>query len=505
MKTLVLQLARLGDIYQTWPVLRALKRGGAEVHLLVRDKFKVAAEGNEAIASIWTMDSREILGPLINDKPDIDAAMERIDSLLVRLSTQEFQRVINLSYSPFSSRLTHLLSAPGVDVRGYSRHLDGWLDVVDDASAYFFAQVGPDRQNRVHLTDIFAETAGVILEETDWSRAPQWREPHVVAEEVAAVLSSPVRPILVHIGASQSEKTYGAYKWLHVIKGLLEATDTPVVLLGSTEERAIAQTAGAVSSARRPVDLVGKTSLRDVFELARWARLLIGGDSAPVHIAALTGTPVLNLSFSSVSFWETGPKSAGSRILAFASPQDLASDLVVREALTMLDGNNGDERVIHVRGRLQPYDPPPEKSSSAEWEWLQAIYMGRPFPVPESEACHQGLKRLYQANQLALDQLRRLQSRPGDSIAIGILERFDEIIGVVGRLVPTLNILLRWFQTERVRIGPLPPDEILQRTLALHEKLHEILSLYQRLWKHAANDPAEPAKGNESHDNIRVE
>lgn len=47
MKILVLQLARFGDIYLTWPALRALRRRypDASIHLLVRERFVAATEG----------------------------------------------------------------------------------------------------------------------------------------------------------------------------------------------------------------------------------------------------------------------------------------------------------------------------------------------------------------------------------------------------------------------------------------------------------------------------
>ena len=45
MKILILQLARLGDIYQTWPTVRALKRtlgSDVQVDMLIRSRFAAA-------------------------------------------------------------------------------------------------------------------------------------------------------------------------------------------------------------------------------------------------------------------------------------------------------------------------------------------------------------------------------------------------------------------------------------------------------------------------------
>ncbi|MCM2281822.1 MAG: glycosyltransferase family 9 protein [Bdellovibrionaceae bacterium] len=496
MKTLVLQLARLGDIYQTWPVLRAIRRGqaaGDELHVLVRSRFRDATEGLDAIDRVWTLDTKEILAPLVSDHPDAGDALDKIKAFVEQLSAQGFERIINLSFSPFSSRLVYALAEAGVEVRGYTRHEDGFLQIPDDASAYFFAQVGPDRVNRVHVTELFAQVAGVELVDEDWTRPAHFELQPVLETDLFTALNSARRPVLVHLGASQSDKVYGTHKWLQVISGFLERIDAPVVLIGSADERELAKAVRASASGREAIDLVGRTRLRDVFALMSRAQLAIGGDSAPVHIAALTGTPFLNLSFRTVSFWETGPKSPGSRILAFETADDLPSDLVIQEAVAMLNGVGGDARAIHVTSRLEPLSAPREIATSVGWEWLQAIYMGQPFPGPDSELCVQGLFRLSEANALALEQLAILERRSGDRVALSILDRFDEIIEAIARMVPTLGILVRWFQTERVRLGPMADQELLTRTIALHRRLGEILALYTA---HAFQE--------KSHDDVRL-
>lgn len=479
MKTLVLQLARLGDIYQTWPVVRALKRTGAtEIHMLAREKFIVATDGLDEIDKVWAFDTKDVLAPLIADTQDIDASLECLERTVNLLRAEGFERVINLTFSPFSSRLTSELAAGGVEVRGYTRHTDGYLRIVDDAAAYFYAQVGPDRENRVHLTELFAQVAGVELINSDWAKPTRFTNPISQNSELLAVLGGVEAPVVIHLGASQSGKTFGTHKWLQVVTGLLEKTAHPVVLIGSQDETELAAAVQTSASGREAVNFVGRTNLRDVFALMEKAKIAIGGDSAPVHIASLVGTPYLNLSFRTVSFWETGPKSTGSRILPFDTADDLPSDVVVRDALAMITGNGGDSRSVQVTGPVEPFVAPSELATSHGWEWLQAIYMGQPFPVPESELCMQGLVRLHEANELALEQLAILERRAGDRTALGILDRFDEIIETIARMVPTLGILVRWFETERIRFGPMPGPELLSRTKALHAKLQDVLNLY---------------------------
>ena len=107
MKTLVLQMARLGDILQTWPTLRALKRldPQGELHILARGRFLGAVNGVEAVDRVWQFNSREILAPLFKAEPDLATAQSYLQQLIRELRDEGFDRVINLSFSSLSSSL----------------------------------------------------------------------------------------------------------------------------------------------------------------------------------------------------------------------------------------------------------------------------------------------------------------------------------------------------------------------------------------------------------------
>jgi ADP-heptose:LPS heptosyltransferase len=104
MKILVTQLTRLGDIFQTWPVLRAIQRNHpeAEIHFLVRSRFAAAAEGLEGI-HLRVIDFKEILSPLIDSEPQIKGSMQGLRESLDALARFNFDQVINLTFSPFTA------------------------------------------------------------------------------------------------------------------------------------------------------------------------------------------------------------------------------------------------------------------------------------------------------------------------------------------------------------------------------------------------------------------
>ena len=181
MRTLVLQLARFGDIYQTWPVLRALKSAGHEVHVLVRQRFQGALEGLDVVTH--ALPTADVLAPVFEHE-DEHAAIGNLERFLDPLVALEFDRIINLSFSPLSSYLSDWLTHAHTTVSGYTRHADGFLAIPDDASAYFYAQVGVGRPNRYHLTEVFAAVAGVEIKEE-------------------AITNARKNRICMHLGASQ--------------------------------------------------------------------------------------------------------------------------------------------------------------------------------------------------------------------------------------------------------------------------------------------------------------
>lgn len=479
MKILVVQLARLGDIFQTLPTLSALRRENptAEIHIVLRKKFSAALPKEATVDRVWILDSQEILSPLIADQPDADAAVEKLHALTSQLAEEKFDRVINLSFSPLSSYLTYEVASVKSQTSGYTRFSDGFLSIADDASAYFYAQVGAgpgnvllsENANRVHVIDLFALVAEVTLQ----------------SQDLTLLTSNPPRKktdrdaIVVHIGASNEAKTLSWPKWLRVVKGLLENYPGQLILIGGADERETAEKVANVSGPREVVNMVGKTTIEGVVEIIRDARLLIGADSAPVQIATLTSTPVLNLSLPIVALYETGPRSDGSRVIRVSDESAIASDDIVREALaTISEAPPVSPLTTPIHFENLHVDSSQDQTKVFEWQLLQAVYMGAEFPQAESPLFLHAMLRLSEINTLALEQFPRVRISTTRNVAMNILNQVDALMEQVVNMVGECGVLVRWFRTERIRLGPMPLPELINRTEALHRKFHAVLGYY---------------------------
>jgi heptosyltransferase III len=81
-----------------------------------------------------------------------------------------------------------------------------------------------------------------------------------------------------------------------VIDRLEETGKVKVVLTGGREDRERRKIDAILGSCRsRPIDLSGKITLKQLAALSRRSLFFIGVDTAPMHIAAAVGTPVIAL------------------------------------------------------------------------------------------------------------------------------------------------------------------------------------------------------------------
>lgn len=92
-----------------------------------------------------------------------------------------------------------------------------------------------------------------------------------------------------------------------------ERPDTAVWLLGSEDERALAEEVRSACRVAKPANLAGETNLGALCELLRVSSALLTNDSGPMHLAAALGTPTVAI-FGPTSAALTGPYGSGHRV-----------------------------------------------------------------------------------------------------------------------------------------------------------------------------------------------
>lgn len=487
MKILVIQLARLGDILQTWPTLRAIRRQNpeAEIHFMVRPKFKEAAIHCEAIDKIIDFDSKKMLAPCFSDQENelvLQESIDQVDALMASVDSY-YDQIINLSYSPVSSYLNFLLKDHSEDLRGYGRFSDGYLSILDQASAYFYAQVGADRSNQLHLTDIFAATAGLVLEVSDFK--PPARIPLDQPRDSKA--------IAIHVGASDASKNCSSDKWHQIICELAKVWDGNIYLLGTASE----SLQDRYQFPNSVVDLCGKTDFKDLFQIIQSCQGLVACDSMLIQMANLCDTPAVNLSHTSVSFWETGPRIGGSRIIKFNDSARIQASEVACVFMEMLRGTYLFQNTFCV---AQSFDHeaivgPIHERQQFQWDLTKALYFEASFPVVDNIRRYKAFNKMEELSVLGLEQVAQLRKQNSSEVAAGILAYIDDLMDSIAKIEKSVSPVVRWFNSEKLRVGPGSLSEIIDQTETLFKTLSRICSHYVISDKNTSKAPPEAING----------
>jgi len=202
--------------------------------------------------------------------------------------------------------------------------------------------------------------------------------------------------------------------------------------------------------------MVGQTKLGDVFWLLRQCRGLLAPDSVTIHMASMTQTPTVNLSFATVNALETGPWVPGSRVVFAETNDQMESSRVVAGVVDVLRGLN------------TTWDAAP---ADYQHQLVSAVYFATPFPMTSSAANREAFRRVREIMVLATEQCAVLMSNSHAREAMLILNQVDDLLSAVSALAPDLEPIFRWYQAEQMRVRPGSLNEIIVQTRSIYENL----------------------------------
>lgn len=141
--------------------------------------------------------------------------------------------------------------------------------------------------------------------------------------------SSP--PIILNPGAGRADKLWGVGRFAELAKQIESRWKVrPIVVWGPGER----EMAGEIV-AGSPAVLAPQTSLRELALLLQHARVVVAGDTGPLHLAAAAGTPVVGL-FGPTSPLRNGPWGQLDRVVESFSSSKRMEDVTVSGAMDRL-------------------------------------------------------------------------------------------------------------------------------------------------------------------------
>ena len=295
MNVLLVRTSALGDIVHCLPVAAALRRRYPDARLgwVVEETFEPLLAGHAGLDEIVPVATRRW-------RRDPLAAATRRDlaALRRRLCSFGADIVLDLMGNHKAGVIARLSGCP--------RRLGARrADRREPSSALWLSEQAP--VHGLHAVDRALDLLLRLDARPDAADfAPDRLLPEVTPDPAAP-------PIQVHPGAAWANKRYPPEGWGRVLRRLGRDTGLDCgVLAGPGEEglaRAVADASGGVA---RPHDSAGLPAL--VASL-RAARLVLGGDTGPLHLAHALGAPVLCV-MGPTDPRRHGPYAAGHRAIA---------------------------------------------------------------------------------------------------------------------------------------------------------------------------------------------
>lgn len=289
-RLLVVRLGAIGDVVNALVFATAVKDRHPDTELgwVVHPLARPLVEGHPAVDRVHVWQRGGGLGELRRVLREVRAV--------------RYELAVDLQRIQKSALLARLSGAPRVlgHDRGRAKELS-WVWTKERiapglAEAHMVEQYLAFARH-LGLTDVAARH---VLPEDPAAEA--W------AEELVAELGAP--PVLVNLGATKPANRWRPERFGELAAGIRTALDLPVVLTGSEADRAVEQGAlSALGDASGVRSLVGRTSLPELVALERRARLFVGCDTGPLHVAVAVGTPAIAL-FGPADPRRTGPYGA---------------------------------------------------------------------------------------------------------------------------------------------------------------------------------------------------
>ena len=299
-RILVIKLAALGDFVQAFAPFAAIRAHHPRAHitLLTTAPFTALADAAPWFDAVWT-----------DGRPDwLD--LREVATLALRLRRAGFTRVYDLQTSSRSSRYRLFVGGAAE-----------WSGIARGAS---HPHADPMRD---HLHTVERQRGQLIAAGIRDFPTPtlDWLNSDVANFHLPEGFAL----ILPGASAARPGKRWPAAHFAELAVRL----GMPVVICGGPAEVPLARE--MMAAAPQALDLTGRTDLRQLAAVARQARLAVGNDSGPTHLAAASGCPTLALFGDESDPALCAPRGRAVQVLQQASLRALGVEEVLRSTLAL--------------------------------------------------------------------------------------------------------------------------------------------------------------------------
>jgi heptosyltransferase-2 len=260
-KFLIIRFSSIGDIVLTTPVIRCLKQQvpDAELHFLVKDKFRSVVEHNPYIDKLHVL-------------------AHSWELMMEELQTEEYDYIIDLHHNIKTLKIKKALKKKSFSF--YKLNIQ----------KYIYTAFKINLMPGVHIVDRYLKTVESFGVKNDGKGLDYFIGSKEETKRGDIPASHHAGYIACVIGAAHNTKKWPVHKW----KEFCEKLNHPVILLGGPEDRVKGDEIAA-SDTIKIYNACGKFSINESADLVRKSKLVITHDTGLMHIAAAYKKPIISL------------------------------------------------------------------------------------------------------------------------------------------------------------------------------------------------------------------
>jgi heptosyltransferase-1 len=301
---LLVKPSSLGDIVLALPALSALRRSfpRARTSWLIRPEFAPLIEGHPHLDETILFD-RKLLGRAWCHP----TALRELTSLISRLRRSRFDAVLDLQGLFRSASLAWLSGCKQRFGPIWRREL----------ARHFYTTAIPPRLEWVHVVDYYLkliEAMGGADLRVEFVLPERPKAASAARELLSRCGVNTGRYAVIVPGSAQVSKCWPAERFAALADRVTSDHGLTVVATGSKSESAMIDQIRTLAK-RAIVNLAGHTSLPELTEVLRGAKLVVSNDTGPGHIAAALGKPLVMM-FSWSNPLRVGPYGRPECIIA---------------------------------------------------------------------------------------------------------------------------------------------------------------------------------------------
>jgi lipopolysaccharide heptosyltransferase II len=305
-RILIIKLGAIGDVIHSLPVASTLRSRFPKSHLAwaVEERAAPVLEGNPDLDASILFERRRLAGL---------SAVSYMSEWVRSLRTERFDCVLDL-HNLFKSGIMAYFSGAPLRV--------GFRKLREGNFIFMNRWIRPAPEHR-HAVEKYLCLLGPLgVRESEWVlRFPlQWSHPD--ESRIDRFWSDsglgPDEPVAaVNPGANWPSKRWGPLRYAEIADRLSKRHGIRPLILWGPGERPLAEAVAAAMTEKAV--LAPETTLKQLMVLIGRCRMLIGGDSGPLHIASALGVPTVAL-FGPSDPARNGPYGNGHEIVRSDRP-----------------------------------------------------------------------------------------------------------------------------------------------------------------------------------------